>query len=748
MRSIKLISHQGLRLLLGMLVPIILMVHVAGGMEWQVLRGMERFAYDARLKLTMPGGVDERIVIVDIDEASLQQEGHWPWSRDKLALLLDRLFDRYGANVVAFDVVFAEADNSSGLAVLQRLQHQQLRDQPGFTAALSGLESELDYDQRFAKSIEGRRVVLGYYFRHDGEASHTIGLLPTAALDASILQTLPNFEQLAANGYGANLAQLQQQAAAAGHFNPEPDNDGITRRVPLLVRHGDGLYESLALAVTRLVMGEQHLTAGIEHAAGYSSLEWIGLGQHRLPVDGNINALIPYRGPQGSFPYISASDVLHTHAPEHALKGKIVLVGTSAPGLMDLRATPMQSVYPGVEVHANMIAGMLDGRLQHAPEYRAGAELLLLGIVGIGLAILLPVLSPLMGSAMSAAFVLLIILGNLGCWQLGLDLPLATPILAVVLIYVLNVSYGYFIESRSKRHLAQLFGQYVPPALVSEMAAQPESFGLEGENRQMTVLFCDIRGFTSISEALPPQELARLMNEYLSAMTHVIHQHRGTIDKYIGDAIMAFWGAPLQDEQHASHAVAASLGMVQALHEVNAVFYSKGWPRLEIGLGLNSGEMTVGNMGSEFRMAYTVLGDAVNLGARLESLSPYYGEPIIFSEAVCKAAPQYHYRELDLVRVKGKDAAVRIYAPILDNNLQSVPDTHTEQESLDYAQALLHYRAQHWQEARQAFLDLQSRFGERRIHHIYLARIAHFMSQPPGLEWQGIYGFDSKQGAA
>lgn len=736
-----------------MLVPILLMAQVAGGMDSQVLRSLERFAYDARLKLTMPGGVDERIVIVDIDEASLQQEGHWPWSRDKLALLLDQLFERYGADVVAFDVVFAEADQSSGLPVLQRLQSQQLHDQAGYKAALAALEPELNYDQRFANSMQGRRVVLGYYFRHDGEASHNIGLLPPAALDASVLQAMPHMAVMAANGYGANLPQLQQQAAAAGHFNPEPDDDGITRRVPLLVQHGDGLYESLALAVTRLALGEPHLTAGIEQSAGYNSLEWIGLGQRRLPVDANITALIPYRGPQGSFSYIAASDVLHGRAPLSALKSKIVLVGTSAPGLMDLRATPVQSVYPGVEVHANMIAGMLDGNLRHAPDYRTGAEILLLVILGLSLAYYLPALSPLAGTVLSLAVLLGLVTGNLVLWRAGLDLPLASPLLAVVLIYVLNVSYGYFIESRSKRHLTQLFGQYVPPALVSEMAAQPVNFGLEGENRQMTVLFCDIRGFTSISETLAPQELAQLMNEYLSAMTRVIHQHRGTIDKYMGDAIMAFWGAPLQDEQHASHAVAAALGMMQALQEVNAAFYQKGWPRLEIGVGLNSGEMTVGNMGSEFRMAYTVLGDAVNLGARLESLSPFYGEPVILSGAVCLAAPQYHYRELDLVQVKGKDAAVRLFTPILamdwePDAAQAVPSAQAVLESEQYAQALLHYREQNWQEAQQAFLDLQSRYGERRIHHIYLARIAHFASQPPGPEWLGIHRFDSKQGAA
>jgi adenylate cyclase len=303
------------------------------------------------------------------------------------------------------------------------------------------------------------------------------------------------------------------------------------------------------------------------------------------------------------------------------------------------------------------------------------------------------------------------------------------------------MSYGFFIESRNKRLLAGLFGQYVPPELVNEMADNLDSYSLEGESREMTVLFSDIRGFTNISEGLDPKQLTHLMNDFLTPMTHVIHHNRGTIDKYMGDAIMAFWGAPLHDNNHAKHAIQAAFGMIVALEKLQQEFVAKGFPPISIGIGLNTGEMIVGNMGSKFRMAYTVMGDAVNLGSRLESLTKNYGVYIIVSEYTKAQVPEYIYRELDIVRVKGKDKPVAIFEPI---SIGDLIDQATKNNLARYIEALRLYRSQSWDLAEVEFLQLQKLEPERYVYPMYLERIEFFRKTPPGDDWDGVFNFDTK----
>jgi len=320
-------------------------------------------------------------------------------------------------------------------------------------------------------------------------------------------------------------------------------------------------------------------------------------------------------------------------------------------------------------------------------------------------------------------------------------LPLASGLLLISTIYVLNMTYGFFIESRGKRQLAGLFGQYVPPELVDEMAKNPEAISLEGESREMTVLFSDVRGFTNISEGLDPKQLTQLMNEFLTPMTHVIHDNRGTIDKYMGDAIMAFWGAPLADSQHASHAVKAGMEMLANLNNLQAQFKARGWPEIKIGVGLNTGVMTVGNMGSEFRMAYTVMGDAVNLGSRLEGLTKNYGVQMIVSEFTREKAPEYIYRELDIVRVKGKDKPVVIYEPVC---VAGEEDKSLKDELKLYRETLKLYRAQNWDLAEMQFINLQKLHPQRHLYAMYIERIAHYRQNPPGAGWDGVFTFQTK----
>jgi len=741
--------NQMARIVLGLALVGIFMAHAADWLRLPLVERLEAIAYDTRLRLTMPGGVDPRVVIVDIDERSLQVEGRWPWPRDRVARLVDELFDRYQASVVGFDIVFAEPDESSGLARLEALARSELRAVPAFEGVLRDLRPRLEYDRVLAGRLEGRPVVLGYYFSSagaaQGERPMASGALPPPVIAAGTFSgrgvRFTRWE-----GYGANLPVLQAAARSAGHFNQLTDADGVARRVPMLVEHAGAYYESLSLAMMRLLLGSPPIEPGYPASSalsrGYAGLEWLNVGPLRIPVDEWVSAYVPYRGHRGSFPYVSATDVLSGKVDAAVLERRIVLVGTSAPGLFDLRSTPVDPIYPGVEIHANLLAGMLDGSIRQQPPYVRGAEFLLLALFGLALVFGLARLTPLRATAAATVALLLLVALDAVVWRWGqLILPIASGLLLVVLLYAMNMAWGFFVEARGKRQITGLFGQYVPPELVDEMARHPEQFSMEGESREMTVLFSDVRGFTTISEGLEPRELSRLMNEFLSPLTRVIHARRGTIDKYMGDAIMAFWGAPLADPDHAAHAVAAALEMQRTLQERQADFAARGWPPIRIGVGLNTGRMSVGNMGSDIRVAYTVMGDAVNLASRLEGITKEYGADIIVSEAVCRAAPGFVYQELDRVRVKGKDTPVAIFEPV--GRRGEVDRSLLDQVAL-FQRALEHFRNRNWDMAEVQLLNLQKRVPGRRLHALYLERIEAFRKSPPPADWDGVCTFTSK----
>ncbi len=734
------LGQHAVRTLLGVCVIALTLLHVSGLWPLGFLNRLENFSYDLRLNMLMPRGVDTRIVIVDIDEKSLNEQGRWPWGRDKLAGMVITLFDHYHVDTLGFDVVFAERDESSGLKKLQQIQQAYLHDNTMLAQAIEKLKPQLDYDRIFANSLTGRKVVLGYYFAQ-GQDAGQVGQLPLPVLSQADFgnKAVP---AESAQGYGANLPGLQQQALTAGHFNPQPDNDGITRRVAVLTRHQDGYYDALSVAVARTHLGQAALQprfAKIGVSRRYSGLESFGLTGKTIPVDGRLSALIPYRGGQGSFPYVSASDVLNQKVSPEMLRGKIVLVGTTAPGLMDLRATPVQSAYPGVEVHANLIAGILDNNIKTRPAYMMGGEFLVVLLAGILLLVLLHQLNP-MQATMTVLGMLAGLLGlSVLLWKFAnLVLPLAASMVMIGLLYLLNMSYGFFVESRGKRQLARVFGQYVPPEIVREMAGEAESVNMVGESREMTVLFCDIRGFTTISEQMEPAQLGKMMGEFLTPLTQIIHQNRGTIDKYIGDAIMAFWGAPLADPQHARHALQAAMEMHAALQHISDGFAMKGWPALEMGFGLSTGAMVVGNMGSNFRVAYTVMGDAVNLGARLEGLTKLYGVNIVVSESLKQQVPEFAYRYLDTVRVKGKGQPVAIYEPLDEIKARQLRD-----ELALFNEVIRYYRNRNWDLAEVQLLNLQ-KMSPHPLYGMYLQRIAGYRLNPPGTEWDGVFNLEFK----
>ncbi len=737
------------RLLFSLVLLAILLIDTTGLYKYNFLQQLENWTYDTRLNFTLPNTVDKRIVIVDIDEKSLAEVGRWPWGRDKLATITNNLFNEYHIKSLGFDIVFAEKDKSSGLHLFDTLAQNQLKNNPDYHNTLNAIRPSLEYDAIFAESLKNRPITLGYYFKAQTQnnTDNSSGALPKALLPISETES----KRLGINkakAFGGNLKILQNAAQTGGYFdNPFVSSDGVFRRVPLVQIYQQNLYSSLALSLSALSLDDSRITLTVEssekaqNSNTYYALESIHLGTIKIPVDINGAVFVPYRGPSHSFPYVSASDVLNKNIDTNILKDAIVLVGTSAPGLLDLRSTPVQNVFPGVEVHANIISGILDNRIKHKPAWTVGYEFISLVLIAALMAFLLPILSPVMATLFTLTIVATIVSGSLFAWSENLILPMASLLFLTLLLFVLHMTYGFFIESRGKRQLAGIFGQYIPPELVDEMSLSPGDYSLEGESREMTVLFSDVRGFTTLSEGLNPKELTRLMNALLTPMTRVIHKNRGTIDKYMGDAIMSFWGAPLDDPEHARHALYAALEMMQELKIMQTEFKQRGWPPVNIGIGINTGEMNVGNMGSEFRMAYTVLGDAVNLGSRLEGLTKSYGVDIIVGELTKTQIPEFVFQELDLVRVKGKNKPVAIFTPIGHKN-----DISKEQSSelIRYKQALKAFRAQKWDNAEMDFFTLSRAHPDAILYQEYLTRIQNYRHHPPGDNWDGVYTHTSK----
>jgi len=739
------VKKHALLIALGLAIVFLFLGNAAKFYQLGFVSFVEAKLYDTRLRLTLPQVGDDRIVIVDIDEKSLKEEGRWPWGRDKLALLMDKLFDKYNVAVVGFDVVFAEKDSSSGLKVLQELGKNQLKDVAQFQTVLSQIKPQLEYDNLFVNKMKQRNIVLGYYFNSTKDVS---GALPEPVFDAGTFKGRAiNFSKW--DGYGANLPEFQASVALAGHFNPEIDFDGIVRRVPMVVEYGGAYYESLSLAVVRAALGMPQLIPGYGEGANakdYAGLEWLELATSQgiltIPVDAKVNALVPYRGGRNTFKYVSLADVLNGRAELDDLKNKIILIGTTAPGLLDLRATPVDEVFPGVEIHANMISGILNQAIKSNPPYVLGVEVSLILLVGVALAFLLPLLNPLQNTLVTIVVLIATVVINGGVWQYGnVALPIAGGFMMIVALFALNMSYGFFVVSRSKRQITNLFGQYVPKEVVSEMSERPESVSMEGEGREMTILFSDVRGFTTISEGLDPKELSLLMNEFLTPLSRVVYKHRGTIDKYMGDCIMAFWGAPLPDQTHAHHSILAGMEMLQTLDALQPHFKERGWPPIHIGVGINTGKVSVGNMGSEVRVAYTVMGDAVNLASRLEGITKEYGVGIVVGEKTKEAAPDFVYRELDLVRVKGKDKPVAIFQPL---GLNGQVEKDALEEMKLFHQALRSYRKQEWDQAELQLFNLHKISPQEKLYQVYAERVVYFRQNSPGSDWDGVFVFKTK----
>ena len=753
-----------LRGLVSALLASIFLLHSLNVFVLPPLTALDRVAYDYLISTNPPThNAVERVVILDVDEKSLSNPnlGRWPWSRDVMSDVVALLFQEYKVRVLGFDVVFSEPDTSSGLRALDALAAGPLANNPAYIESLEKIRPQLEYDSIFGELLMQYPIVLGYYFNLGTGDNVKAGALPLPTIFSDEV-SIKAGSVVEGTGYGSNIAVLTDAALAAGHFNPIVDPDGLIRKVPLLLKFEGDYFESLSLAVFRMFKALEGAEASgkalsvqpmvlfdeageVVTGEGSSVLNAIQVADKRIPVGPDSSVFVSYQGPQKTFTYLSFDDLVEGRIPPEALKDKVVLVGTTAPGLSDSRSTPMGELYPGVEVHANVLASLLSERASAMPwrpiEFRF-LEPLGIFVCTIFLLLVLGRVSPLASMGVWLSLSLATLLGGGYLWTGYQVVPQIAPLLgAITSIFLWNFAYQFYAEHKKKAQFTDLFGQYVPPELVEKMAEDPTRYSMSGQRLPLTVMFSDVRGFTTISEKLSATDLSEFINIYLSTMSQIIRDQDGTLDKYIGDCIMAFWGAPVENKRHALSAVTTALAMGQALAGINDICQKKNWPSIEIGIGLNTGSMSVGDMGSTVRKAYTVMGDAVNLASRLEGLTRNYGVLTIVSETTVLACPEVVFRELDRVTVKGKTEPVSIYEPIgFVNDL-----TATVYAEIDSWENILgDYRGQRFHEVIAAIDLLRSAQLAKPVHDWIYEKAQDYATQPPGADWGGVTVFKTK----
>ena len=685
-------------------------------------------------------------VVVDIDEKSLAEYGQWPWPRYRVGLLLAHL-RKAGVKAVGLDMLLAEADRTSP-SVLTGQLFRDLKVQ----VSLTGLpESLADYDKVLADVLRTGPFALGYFFEF-GPARPTGGPAdgppsapcPLPVLAVTVLgppDALPLGDALTrAEQVVCPLPALLTGAPAAGYFNIVPDPDGILRRMPLVLGYGEGVYPSLALATVMQAYGVKSIVAHTT-SAGLSTLvlQSPTLGERVVAVDAAGRLLLNYRGAGGSFPHISAADILAGRTPALALAGKIAFLGTSAAALNDLRATPLDRAMPGVEVHATVADMLLAGDGLSRPDWAPAAELLSLLAMGLVAAMLLTLARP--------SVLLLPFLGlGAGVWygaaallSRGVVISPLGALLVLAVVFIALTFLKFWREEQQKRFIHKAFARYVSPAVVSRIVSRRDALTLSGEEREITILFSDVRGFTTLAETLSPTQVAELLQAYFTPMTAIITEQLGTLDKFIGDAIMAFWNAPLDVPDHRTRAVAAALAMEAQLRLLNQDFKKTFGHTVTAGIGLHCGVVRVGNFGSRELFAYTVIGDAVNLCSRLEGLTKFYGLPLLVTDSLLPAATAgFKFQEIDRVRVKGKTEPVTIHTVYTP---EAYAGRAAELAEADAARAL--YTAGDFTAAAAAYDRLRQRFTHR-LYAVFADRAAALAASPPGPDWDGVFEHTAK----
>lgn len=634
------------------------------------LEAFEAKTYDLRFKdLRGPIQPSPNIGIIAIDEKSIAELGRYPWSRDNYARLVDKLAAAK-AKAVMFDVFFPERE----------------------TAA---------HDRMFAAATNrAANVVLAVVFDFDKYGRVT-----------TITRSLP---------------EIERGAIGIGHINQLPDDDGVIRRNPLLIEKDGKQIPSLGLVAAMLALGETRFVAGDFD---------IALGEHHIPVDGEYRMWLNYVGGPGVYPRYSFVDVVSGRIPAQELKGKILFLGATALGIYDMRVTPFNGNTPGVELHATIADDIISERYIRQGGVEALIDMFFIVAMG-ALAFFLTTRLRLYGAIPATAVLLssyvwfTYYMFNAGHW-----INMIYPIMSAVIAVLVGGGFRYLVLERSAREMRSMFSSYLSPKLVARLEKDPEAAKIGGDNKEVTVLFTDIKSFTTFSEAHPPQEVVSRLNEYLGAMVQVIEQHDGTIDKFIGDGIMAYWGAPLAQPDHAKLAIDCIRAINERMKELSSKWLANGVEPFTIRGGLQSGEVVAGNVGlAGKKMEYTVIGDTVNQAARLEGTAKYYGVIYLVGEETYRRTREIcRYRELDKIRVVGKQLPVTIYEPLEGMSMLDVPTAAI------FEAALALYRARDWEQARAAFAAVLDVAHEDKPSKIYVERCGYFMQSPPAADWDGVF---------
>ncbi|MCX5576761.1 CHASE2 domain-containing protein [Kaistia terrae] len=625
------------------------------------VQAIRLLAFDLYQRMAPAEALPEHpVLIVDIDDASLKAVGQWPWPRTVLAELTRKLGEA-GAASIAFDVLFSEPDQSSPEQVIKRLSPEQA------TLVAASIGDAPTHDAAFAEALAATPSVLGLSLSGGGSPLPPLNAgFATAGDDPRPF--IPNF-----SGAIANVAALDTAAKGLGSINWLQDRDQIVRRVPLVLRVGDALVPSLAAEALRVAQDAGSYILKASNASGEEAfgrktgLNHVRIGALVVPTDADGGIWLRFR-PSDPQSFVPAKDVLDGSIPAHLMEGRIVLVGTSAAGLLDLRATPLDSAVPGVEIHAQVIEHVLTGRSLTRPDFASGLEIA--GIVGLGLllALILPNVSAGAAAILGVLAIGGIVVGGfLAFDRAGWLFDPFYPALAIALLVLGSVLYTFRQAERARAGIRRAFQYYVSPDVVDEIIADPTRLELGGEVRELTLLFCDVRNFTTLAEGMTATELTRFLNELMTPLSNIILKHRGTIDKYMGDAVMAFWNAPLDDPDHARHALDAAEAMMAAMEGLNATWQSeaaargRAMPEVRIGIGINTGPCCVGNLGTAQRFDYSAIGDEVNIASRLEQLTKEYGLGAIVGESTVRAAGSAGLVEIDRIQVRGRSGHNRIF---------------------------------------------------------------------------------------
>ncbi|KAF0159070.1 MAG: adenylate cyclase [Syntrophaceae bacterium] len=719
--------------------------------DFQFLRLVELKTLDLRMASRGKIAPGDETVIAVIDEQSVSELGRWPWSRTTIARLVDQL-KKGGAKAVGFDIVFSEPDDNTTLKTINALAAEMKKSgisDSNVTRLLAKKRTAADTDAILAASIhKAKNVTLGYFFHfprkgHEKDLAHitTQRIADNAARIENSRYAMINSttdkpdDSYLPRAYApeANISSLADAAQNGGYFNMIPDSDGSYRWSPLVIAFGDNYYSSLAVSLVHAYLDFPALSLNLEPYGAKN----VGIGDILIPTNESGQLLINYRGPPRTFLHYSVADILKGNIPPETFANKIVLVGATAIGIYDLRVTPFSSTYPGVEIHATVIDNILHQNFLTHSSFTHFIDICAIIFFGLAVGLLIPRLRPISG--MIAAFLMIaafVAVNFFIFFRFNIWLNLVYPFVTMAMIYLGITIYHYFKEEREKKKIRGAFQYYLTASVINEMLKDPAKLKLGGDKKDLTVLFSDIRGFTAISEKLTPEALVALLNEYLTAMTNEVFQHDGLLDKYMGDAIMAVFGAPISQPDHAHRACLTALAMMKALRQLQKKWKDEGRPAFDIGIGINTGDMVVGNMGSEMRFDYTVMGDMVNLGSRLEGTNKEYGTNIIISEFTYeKVKDSICCRELDGVRVKGKIKPVKIYELLGEKK-----DEANFKDLIDaFAKGLARYREGKWDEAIAAFqCVLDIRPGDF-VSTMYMERCNNLKEHPPAEPWDGVF---------